>query len=133
MQDGALGALASLDALGSPGAAAAGSATHATTSPTTTKKHAAERESLLPMIDHHRTRSSHEEAHPDGAFALGESFQDLRALDDEATHVGIEIQHVDGAPDRLSTGMPLDLHVGVTWVDEDGEPMTSYRFRPATV
>lgn len=40
---------------------------------------------------------------------------------------------IDGAPDRLSTGMPLDLHVGVTWVDQDGEPMASYRFRPATV
>ncbi len=40
---------------------------------------------------------------------------------------------IDGPADRLSTGMPLDLQVGVTWVDEDGEPMTSYRFRPATV
>lgn len=40
---------------------------------------------------------------------------------------------IDAPPDRLVPGMLLDLHVGVTWTDEDGEPMLSYRFRPAAV
>ena len=40
---------------------------------------------------------------------------------------------IDAPPDRLTPGMPLALHVGVTRIDEDGEPMMSYRFRPAAV
>ncbi len=40
---------------------------------------------------------------------------------------------IDAAHDELKPGMPLDLHVGVTWTDEDGEPMISYRFRPAAI
>jgi scaffold protein (connect acetoacetyl-CoA thiolase and HMG-CoA synthase) len=38
---------------------------------------------------------------------------------------------IDAPPDQLATGMPLDLHVGETWIDDDGEPMLSYRFQPA--
>lgn len=40
---------------------------------------------------------------------------------------------IDAPPDRLTAGMPLVLHVGVTRIDEDGEPMMSYRFRPAAI
>jgi uncharacterized OB-fold protein len=39
---------------------------------------------------------------------------------------------IDVPPDQLSPGMILDLHVGQTWVDDDGEPMPSYRFEKAT-
>jgi uncharacterized OB-fold protein len=38
---------------------------------------------------------------------------------------------IDGAASDLKPGMPLALHEGVTRIDEDGEPMMSYRFRPA--
>jgi len=37
---------------------------------------------------------------------------------------------IDAAPDLLRVGMPLALRVGVTRIDDDGEPMTSYRFAP---
>ena len=37
---------------------------------------------------------------------------------------------IDGPLDRVTSGMVLGLHEGPTWVDEDGEPMVSYRFRP---
>ena len=38
---------------------------------------------------------------------------------------------IDAPADRLVKGMALDIHEGVTRVDEDGAPMRSYRFRPA--
>lgn len=38
---------------------------------------------------------------------------------------------IDAPADRLAKGMALDIHEGVTRIDEDGEPMLSYRFRPA--
>ncbi len=40
---------------------------------------------------------------------------------------------IDAAPDRLREGQRLALHIGVTRIDEDGEQMLSYRFRPAGV
>lgn len=40
---------------------------------------------------------------------------------------------IDAEADALRAGMLLDLHVGVTRIDDDGEPMTSYRFRPAAL
>lgn len=40
---------------------------------------------------------------------------------------------IDGPTDQLTVGMPLELHIGVTRIDDDGEPMESYRFRPAAI
>lgn len=40
---------------------------------------------------------------------------------------------IDARADELTPGMALVLHEGVTRIDEDGEPMLSYRFRPAAV
>jgi uncharacterized OB-fold protein len=37
---------------------------------------------------------------------------------------------VDVARDQLHEGMQLTLCVGVTRIDEDGEPMESYQFKP---
>jgi benzoylsuccinyl-CoA thiolase BbsA subunit len=38
---------------------------------------------------------------------------------------------IDVRPDELEMGMALDLHVGETWIDDEGEPMSSYRWRKA--
>ena len=38
---------------------------------------------------------------------------------------------IDAAPGSLRGGMTLGLRVGVTRIDEDGEPMESYRFTVA--
>jgi uncharacterized OB-fold protein len=38
---------------------------------------------------------------------------------------------IDATAAQLAPGMALDLHEGVTRIDEAGEPMLSYRFRPA--
>ena len=38
---------------------------------------------------------------------------------------------IDARPDEVTVGMPLIIHLGVTWIDEGGEPLTSYRFAPA--
>lgn len=38
---------------------------------------------------------------------------------------------IDGEPESLKPGLPLELHTGVTRVDANGEPMVTYRFRPA--
>lgn len=38
---------------------------------------------------------------------------------------------IDVPTDQLTPGMSLEIHEGVTRVDEDGESMMSYRFRPA--
>jgi uncharacterized OB-fold protein len=38
---------------------------------------------------------------------------------------------IDAPPETLAAGMLLDLYEDVTWTDGDGEPMRSYRYRPA--
>ncbi len=40
---------------------------------------------------------------------------------------------IDADRAQLRKGQLLSLHVGVTRIDEDGEPMTTYRFLPAGI
>lgn len=38
---------------------------------------------------------------------------------------------IDATRDQLKEGLLLTVHVGVTRIGDDGEPMMSYRFKPA--